>query len=281
MSDAAEDYARMVDAVTEQRRRLGLEAGSDRWSGAAARFQADPTREPDANLRAVLEYIAPQHSVLDVGGGAGRFALPIALRCREVINVEPSRGMGEAFEASARAAGIGNARWLQAAWPDTGEIEADISLVVHVTYFVRDIVPFVEKLVAATRERVIIGTTATPPPNQASALFRLLHGEAQQPLPGYRHLLPVLWEMGILPDVRVLATAEATALGGVSPSREEAVRAALASPGLASRPRAELEAAVLAHFDELFVAVPGGFRRRPEGDPRFMLITWRTDGARP
>jgi SAM-dependent methyltransferase len=39
--------------------------------------------------------------VVDVGGGAGRYSLPLASRCREVVNVDPSAAMGAAFAANA------------------------------------------------------------------------------------------------------------------------------------------------------------------------------------
>jgi hypothetical protein len=222
-----------------------------------------------------MEYVAPEHVVLDVWGGAGRYALPIALRCKEVINVEPSRGMGEGFLASARDAGISNVRWIGKDWIESGEVSGDVSLIVNVTYFVRDIVPFVEKLVAASSERVIIAMSVTPPPNQSRRLFELVNGEAQALVPGYRELLPALWDMAIVPDVRVLHDAPATALGGVHADREAALES------LSDARRSEAEATRLrgvfeAHFDELFQNVPGGWRRKPTGDTRMILVTWAT-----
>jgi hypothetical protein len=220
-----------------------------------------------------MEYVRPEHVLLDVGGGAGRYSLPLALHCREVINVEPSKGMGAAFEESARQAGIGNARWVGSDWLTAEDVTGDVLLVLHVTYFVPQIVPFIEKLVASSRERVIIGTTVTPPPNQSAALYELLNGEPLALVPGYRELLPVLWDMGIVPDVRVLDRAEATTLGGIFESREEALHSAITGPRPALS-EAEAMALLDARFDELFVAVAGGYRRRPSGDPRMMLITW-------
>ena len=43
-----------------------------------------------------------------------------------------------------------------------------------------------------------------PPPCRGAPLFKLAHDEEQEQLPGFRQLLPVLWEMDILPDVLVL-----------------------------------------------------------------------------
>ena len=274
MDGARRTYVEVFDAVEAQRSRLGLgNPGASRWDASAARFTADPHREPDRNLAAILEYVRPEHTVVDVGGGAGRYGLPIALRCRGVINVEPSTGMGLAFEAAAKDAGIPNAHWVGKEWLEAGPIEGDVSLVVNVTYFVRDPVPFVQKLQEATRARVIIAISVTPPPNQSARLFELTHGEAQAPVPGYRELLPVLWEMGIVPEVRIFAEARASALGGTLRDRETALNS-LTDARRSEEESRRLRTTYDAHFEELFEPYGDGFRRRVTGDTRMMLITW-------
>ena len=276
-TSAAAVYAEIIDAAEEQRRRLGTRTpDGDRWSASATRFTADPRREPDANLRAILQYIEPQHVVIDVGGGAGRYGLPIAMRCREVINVEPAAGMGKAFEETARQAGIENARWLASDWQSAEGVTGDVSLVANVTYFVRDIVPFLSKLSEASRERVIIANAVTPPPNQGARLFAVINHEEQYLVPDHHALVPVLWEMGIEPELRVLDEARATALGGVFATRDEAIEAAVASPGRSSERLESARLDVVARFEELFEPAHGGYRRRATGDTRMLLITWRT-----
>ena len=116
---AANLYGAMVRAAERDRsgvasRSPGGEEPTDRWKAGAPRYREDPFREHDT-LHALLAYIQPADTVLDVGGGAGRY-LPIALHCREYVNVEPSPGMGAQFELSVREAGIENARWLQSDW---------------------------------------------------------------------------------------------------------------------------------------------------------------------
>ena len=83
-------------------------------------------------------------------------------------------------------------------------IEGDVAVTCDVTYFVRDIVPFIERMQSVARRRVMICVWSEPPPNRGADLFRRVYGEPLSPMPGHRELLPVLWDMGVLPDVRVL-----------------------------------------------------------------------------
>lgn len=98
---AADQYAARVDAILAQRTRLrGPQPPGDLFAGLPAdhpMLTSDPRRPLDPNLERIAAYIAPDDVVIDVGGGAGRISLPLALRCREVINVEPSGTMGRAL----------------------------------------------------------------------------------------------------------------------------------------------------------------------------------------
>src|SRR5512145_1549153 len=165
---AAETYAARLDAVHAQRARLhGAPSPDDPWGGPVARrFRADPHRTLDAHLAVLASYIRPEDVLLDVGGGAGRIALPLALRCREVITVDASPGMGVEFAAAAAEAGILNARFVHANWLEAEGLQGDVALTANVTYFVRDIVHFITKLVSAARRRVMITVWSVANPNQ-------------------------------------------------------------------------------------------------------------------
>jgi 2-polyprenyl-3-methyl-5-hydroxy-6-metoxy-1,4-benzoquinol methylase len=277
---AAEQYAASVDAVNAQRANLhGEQLLDDRWGGETAqRYRYDPHRSLDPNLEVIASYLQREDVLIDVGGGAGRISLPLALRCREVVNVDASAAMLAAFEALAVEAGIQNARAVKTDWLAAEGIRGDVTLVSSVTYFVRDIVPFMRKLEAASRRRVIILVWSEPPPNLRSTLFRLVYGEELAPLPGHRALLPVLWEMGILPDVRVLPTAPTPA--GLPPhvryprTYEEAIAYTLVGQWLAPQDRARARGMVEAHFQDLFERTSEGFRPLWQTDTRELLITW-------
>jgi hypothetical protein len=153
-----------------------------------------------------------------------------------------------------------------------------VTLVANVTYFVRDIVPFVRKLEAAARQRVIVLVWSEPPPNLNSRLFRLVYGEDQALLPGHRALLPVLWEMGILPDVCVLPlrpTMAGLALqAGYPRTAEEAITFTMNGRWLAPRDRDRARGVIEVHFQELFEETSEGFRPLWQVDSREILITW-------
>src|SRR2546429_7874140 len=202
---AAETYAACIAAVRAQRARLHGAPLQDPWGGPVARrFRYDPHRELDANLAVLASYTRPEDVLLDVGGGAGRVSLPLALRCREVITVDASPGMAAEFAAAAAGAGIANAHFVHANWLESEDLQGDVALTANVTYFVGDSVPFIEKLATAARRRVMITVWSVANPNQSAPLFPLVYGEEQVAAPGHRELLPVLWELGLLPEVHVL-----------------------------------------------------------------------------
>jgi SAM-dependent methyltransferase len=277
---AAEQYAAMVDAVNAQRARLhGGQRADDPWAGERVqRFRYDPRRRLDANLEVIASYIQREDVVIDVGGGAGRISLPLALRCREVINVDASPAMLAAFEELAAQAGIRNARAVKSNWLAAGDIQGDVTLVANVTYFVRDIVPFVRKLETAARRRVIVLVWSEPPPNQNRTLFHLVYGEDQARAPGHRELLPVLWEMDILPDVRVLplpfTLARPTFQDNFPRTPEEAIASTMNGRWLAPSDSDRARRVIEAHFQELFEETSEGFRPLWQVDSREILITW-------
>ena len=275
MTSGAETYAARVAAVIAQQARLQDTSfdGTAVWDRMARQFRMDPRREVDANQAAIAAFVKPEDVVIDVGGGAGRRGLPLALSCRELVNVEPSPGMGAEFTESAKEANITNARLVTADWLDGHGVVGDVTVICNVTYFVSDIVRFVEKLVGASRRRVIIGVWSTPPPNGNATMWPAIFGEAQAPVPGHRELMPVLWEMGILPDVHVLPAPRMTP-GPMPQTRPETIEAWLAN--LRPKDRDSVRARLDGEFDTLFVQTPNGFAPANCTPAKEVLITWET-----
>jgi hypothetical protein len=272
---AAYAYAARIDAVAEQRARLqGQVIDDSRWDRNAPSYRFDPHREPETNLRLLASYIEPDDEVIEVGGGAGRIALPLALQCAQVTNVEPSAGMRAEFESLAQEANIDNVHLMDSRWPpgDIGPV-GDLAMTEDVTYFIRDIVPFIEGLVAAARRRVIISIWAFPPPAWDAELWRVVFDEPQVGVPGHTDLLPVLWEMGILPDILMMPESFSWP-ERLPTTRDEAVQFALDQVSPLNRDEAADR--VDAEFDDLFRLDGGVFRPCWRPDAPGMLITWET-----
>jgi hypothetical protein len=283
---AAEHYAARVESVLAQRARLrGAEPSGDLFGDLEPDhplLKADPRRPLDGNLKALADLIEPLDTIIDVGGGAGRMSLPLALRCRSVTNIDPSASMGAAFLANAKAAGISNVDLVHGDWLTTDTPQGTVALVNHVTYLTRDIVRFVEKIERAGSRRVILTVNAPPPPSWNRVLFKLVYGEAEEVVPGHAELMNVLWEMGRLPDLTMMPTQ--TARFTVSlPSHAAAIGFAVqrvaneqwahwpVAPALAARIRATVEQ----HFDELYTHGADGFTPRWISMGREVLITWQ------
>ena len=283
---AAEYYAARIDAVLAQRARLrGAEPSGDLFGDLEPDhplLKADPRRPLDANLKVLADLIEPSDAIVDVGGGAGRMSLPLALRCRSVTNVDPSARMGAAFLANAKAAGISNIELVQGEWVAANTPQGTVALVNHVTYLTRDIVPFIEKLESAGSRLVILTVNAPPPPSWNRVLFQLVHGEPEEVVPGHAELMNVLWEMGRLPDLTMLQSQNVRYIVPL-PSRAAALAFAVqrvANEQWAHWPvtaafETHARAAVERHFDDLFAPSANDFIPRWISLGREVLITWQ------
>src|SRR5215212_9321487 len=111
-NSAVMEYASRVEAALAQRTRLrGSQPAGDLFDGIRPDHPllGSRPREPvTPNVAIIAEYIPSDAVLVDVGGGAGRISLPLALRCERVVNVEPSATMAAAFQRNAEAAGIAN-----------------------------------------------------------------------------------------------------------------------------------------------------------------------------
>jgi SAM-dependent methyltransferase len=188
----------MVEAEHAQSDRARWEAPpSDHWKPYAENFRADPLRTDDELLDRLLKDVKAEDRVMDVGAGGGRLALALALRCRQVIAVEPSESMGSVLLDEARAHGIGNVSLVRSRWEDADVEPVDVVLCCHVLYVVGDIDAFVRKLDVHARREVLVVLYDRSPQFQNSPLWELVHGEERLQLPAVPELREVLLEMGM------------------------------------------------------------------------------------
>ena len=153
----------------------------------------------------------------------------------------------------------------------------DVVLTSDVTYFVRDIVPFLAKLHNSASRRVIISIWRPTPGDMDNELRRVLFDEQPPPWPGLPELAAVLWEMGLLPDVRIVPEPPwwiPETAGALS--NEQAVD--LAMRRLEQEDDDPTRRKIVDNLDRLFERGPDGLSPRWLRNARAVLITWATHG---
>ncbi len=175
--------------------------GPDFYGPVSDLFRADPRRTDDPVLDALLALARPTDRWLDIGAGAGRFALPLALRVREVIALDPSAGMLTALGEEMARHGITNVRPVEARWPlddprAAAQLRSDVALIAHLGYDIEAIGPFVAAMEAAARRRCVAVLMERQPSAVADAFWPPIHGEERVGLPALDDFLRLLEAMG-------------------------------------------------------------------------------------
>jgi SAM-dependent methyltransferase len=201
-------WAERVRANREQAERFRETQAGDFYAPVSSLFVADPRRTGEAALDVLAEQAGSNETWLDIGAGAGRYALPLALRVKEVIAVEPSAGMRRALRTGMDEHGIGNVRIVPGAWPaaaeELGDLPAaDVALIAHVGYDIEAIGPFLDAMERAARNRCLAVLTDRSPASVADPFWPLVHGEDRVPLPALPDLLELLLARGREPLVTV------------------------------------------------------------------------------
>lgn len=175
----------------------------DFYRPTSSMFRADPFRTNDQVLSALLALARPDDTWLDIGAGAGRFALPLARHVREVIALDPSRGMLDGLCDGMRESGIANVRIVEGRWPqDAAGLSADVALIAHVGYDVEEIGPFIGAMERAAPNLCVAVLMEQAPAALANAFWPDVHGEARVPLPALRDLVAWLETRGRSVDVQ-------------------------------------------------------------------------------
>lgn len=188
--------------------------GADFYATVHRTFVADPAREDDPVLDALLALARPDETWLDIGAGAGRYALPLARSVRTVVALDQSGSMLAALRDGAAVHGIANVTTHQGAWPpDPGlraalgpDPVADVTLIAHVGYDIEEIAPFLGAMESAARRRCVAVLMERNPASVAGPFWSPVHGEERVPLPALPHFAELLAARGSLPEVTRLSS---------------------------------------------------------------------------
>jgi SAM-dependent methyltransferase len=209
--DALRAWSDRVRANREQVEQFREAAPADFYAPIAGMFRADPRRQDEPALESLRSLVQPSDTVLDVGAGGGRYALPLALAARLVLAVDPSEGMLRVLQESMAMFNIANIRVVRGRWPAISPgLEADVALIAHVGYDIDDIGPFLDALERSARRTCVAVLLEQPPPTEADRLWPAVHGVERAPLPSLPEFLTLLLARDRLFEVRLVDRAPQT-----------------------------------------------------------------------
>ena len=199
-------WAARVRANREQAERIReVPESGDFYGPITGLFVADPRRTDDPVLNLLMAIARPGEKWLDIGAGAGRFALPLALRAGEVIALDPSVGMLQALRDGMERHSIRNVRPIHARWPmDAGASptpRADVVLIAHLGHDVEAIAAFLDAMEGAARRLCVAVMTERAPSASIGPFWPVVHGEPHVELPAFGEFLAILEARGRDPSV--------------------------------------------------------------------------------
>ena len=202
-----EAWAERVRANREQVDRVREVPDRDFYAPVSSLFVADPRRTGEEALDALLDLAEPEDRWLDIGAGAGRYALPLAGHVAEVIAVEPSVSMRNALRTGVEEHGIENLRIVAGAWPaalaglGTPPV-AEVAMIAHVGYDIEEIGPFIDGMERAASRLCVAMLTDQSPASVADPFWPIVHGMDRVPLPALPELVELLRAKGRSTEVR-------------------------------------------------------------------------------
>jgi CTP:molybdopterin cytidylyltransferase MocA/SAM-dependent methyltransferase len=259
-------WARRVRANREQVDRFReVPDGADFYASTSSIFRADPDRTDDDVANVLLGLARPADVWLDIGAGAGRYALPLARHVREVVAIEPSRGMAAALAEVAAEHGITNVRQVADRWPMEGSLSGDVALMAHVGYDVEHIAAFLDAVEAAAPRRVAL-LMEQQPAMAAAPFWATIYGEPRIPLPALPEFVELLEARGASPTVARMPATPAR-YGSFDDLLAFLRRQTWVAPGGARDRKLEETARAAA------VETPDGWRLAAE-PPTVGIVTW-------
>src|ERR1700693_5345909 len=136
--------------VAERSAAAGSHSNPSYWDRRAPSYARSTQARAAESIDVLAPYLSPRKTLIDVGAGAGRHALPLAERLEWVTAVEPSEGMLSQMPPR------DNITVVASNWEDAAVAPADLVICCHVMYGIEEPIPFITKMGRSARDRVFI-----------------------------------------------------------------------------------------------------------------------------
>ena len=268
---AGTEWKKTVEAEHRQSDRIRGEAASDDfWRPLAHRFVPPKKGDTagDDTVERLAELVPSNGTVLDVGAGAGRLAIPLAEVCDRVTAVEPSEAMREQLVAIAEAWNVRNIKLVSGTWEEAEVAPHDTVICAHVVYTVREIENFVTKLAAHARQTVALVVFERAAMAPYLPLWSRVHGEDRIPLPALPEIEQQLPQMGIKYKKIPIQERISQAFKSRKQALDESAARLFITPGSGKSVKlAEV-------LDDCLVEVDGGYRFEWAEPRRPWIVAW-------
>ncbi|HSH60656.1 MAG TPA: methyltransferase domain-containing protein, partial [Acidimicrobiales bacterium] len=155
-------------------------------------------------LDALLALVRPEDTLLDVGTGTGRFAVPLAHVVRHVTALDHAPAMLAVLERKLVAERLSNVTIVETAWEAAEVPPHDVVLAAWSLYRQLDLRSTVEKLVAATRRTLVIIAPDMADPPHRPLVQSIWDRDGEPDVPTYLYILGALRQLGVRADLRVV-----------------------------------------------------------------------------
>ena len=175
------------------------------WAAHASDYDASHGQSPQL-LSLLQELVRPDDTILDVGAGTGRFALPLAQKVKQITALDHSPDMLSILRQKINQYQVSNIRIIEASW-EVAEVEPhDVVLAAWSLYRQSDLLAAMRKLVASTqRVFIIVESDDDAPQYPHHPLVTEIWGEkSERNLSKYLGFLGALWQIGIRAEVRIV-----------------------------------------------------------------------------
>jgi predicted TPR repeat methyltransferase len=175
------------------------------WAAHAANYDASHHHCPET-VKTLLQLRRAGDTVLDVGAGTGRFVLALAPHVRQVTALDHSAAMLAVLRRKIEQQQVPNISLVEAAWEEA-EIEPhDLVFAAWSLYRQQDLITTVQKLVAATRQTLVIVESDDDAPQYPHYPFLVeMWGEKKRAnLSKYLCFLGALWQIGVRTEVKII-----------------------------------------------------------------------------
>ena len=200
--------------------------GADFYAPVTGLFRVDPNRDRrTGHSTRCFGLVEPGETWIDIGAGAGRYALPVALALApsggRVIALDASPGMLDALLELQTEHGVTDVEVVQTRWPPSdraalARFAADVALIAHVGYDVESIGPFLRAMEAVAGRLCVAVLMERQPASIADACWPPVHGEARVALPALLDFVELLRALGRAPTVEMLTREPARSLRATS-----------------------------------------------------------------